>query len=48
MSADKCIILVIFVTVSDVSKTIATRDDALDSAYSHTHSYELLQWQDTK
>ena len=48
MSADKCIILVIFVTVSEVSKTITTRDDSLDSAYSHTHSYDLLEWKDTK
>ena len=43
MSADKCIIWIIFVTVSEVSKTIATRDDSLDSAYRHIHSYDLLQ-----
>lgn len=45
---DKCIILVILVTVSGVSQTTSTFDDSLDSAYSHTHSYDLLQWKDTK
>ena len=34
--------------MSEVSKTIATRDDSLDSAYRHIDSYDCLHWKNTK